>query len=117
MKNDVKEYDLECFVNYFNCGLKDFRTKEVVNLEISEEFDQREEIYNFFSAHDGYLISFNGLHYDNVIIKYFLKEYKTLKRLSWQQLTSNLKSFSDKVIHQDENWEDIKKYVWTKSRW
>jgi len=117
MQNDVKEYDIEVFTNYFEVGIKDFRTKEVVNLEISEEFDQREEIYNFFSSYDGYLISFNGIHYDNVVIKYFLSEWKFLNTLSWKQLTLNLKHFSDKVINQEICWDQISKYVWLKANW
>ena len=72
--NSVKEYDIEVFPNYFEVGIKDFTTKKVINLEISEEFDQRQEIYDFFSTYDGYLISFNGIHYDNVVIKYFIRE-------------------------------------------
>jgi len=117
MSNEVKEFDLEVFGNLFICGFKDFKTKEVVNLEISEEFDDRQKIYDFFSKFKGFLISFNGIHYDEVVIKYFLKDWTKLKNLKKDDLLQKIKSFSDKVIDTDLNRDCLKPYVYFKTDW
>jgi len=117
MKNDVKEYDIEVFFNMFEVGIKDFRTKEVINLEISEEFDQRQEIYDFFSSYDGYLIGFNIISYDNLVIKYYLKEWSKLKKLPKKELLIKFKTFSDKAINSELNWEYLKNYKYFEVGW
>ena len=116
-ENQVKEYDIEVFSNYFQTGIKDFRTKEVLNLEVSEEFDNREKIYEFFSNYNGYLISFNGIHYDNFVIKFFLKEWKMLRSLPKEYFLKEIKNFSDRVIYQEQNWDLIKKYLYFEVNW
>ena len=114
MVNDVKEYDVEVFPNFFNTGIKDFRTKEIINLEVSSQKDDREEIYKFFSKYNGYLISFNGIHYDNVIISYVIKDWKKLKSLNVNEFCEKVKAFSDKVVNDERYFDDIKYYKWYK---
>jgi len=115
--SNVKEFDIEVFPNYFEVGIKDFRTKEVINLEISEEFDDRQKIYDFFSKYKGFLISFNGIHYDEVIIKYFLKDWQKLKNLKKEDLLQRIKICSDKVINTDLNRDFLKSYIYFKTNW
>lgn len=115
--NQVYEHDIECFPNYFNVGLKDFKTKETINLEISEEHDDRLAIYKFFSTYKGYLVSFNGIHYDNMVLKFFVKHWNKLKTLSKEDLLSTLKHFSDKVIDADNYYEELKTYKYQKQTW
>lgn len=124
---DKQLYDIEVFKNYFCVGLKNYVTKEILFYEISEEKNELEKIYNFFRNYDGFLISFNGLHYDNVVIKYLLQNYEKYKYLEWLDICLDLKYFSDKIISDvfdDElrqakyhkvNWKDIDLFsYWSK---
>ena len=60
--------DIEVFPNFFFIGVKNYRTQEEHRFEVSEFIDDRERIYNVFTKFSGFLVSFNGIYYDNVVI-------------------------------------------------
>lgn len=111
-----KLYDIECYKNYFCVGIKDFVTKEITFYEISEERNDIDKIYGFFKSYTGFLISFNGLHYDNMVVKYLVKNYENLKYLGYSNICLELKYFSDKIID-DIFDEDVKQIKYMKSKW
>lgn len=115
--SNFKLYDIECFSNYFQIGIKDFITKEITSFEVSELEDDRELIYDFFNAYNGFLVSFNGIYYDNLIIFYVLTHFDDFNDLEREEFNLKIKQFSDKVIHQDENYELISKYKYYKKKW
>ena len=112
-----KLYDIEVYKNFFCIGIKDYDTKEILFYEISEEKNDSELIYNYFINYKGFLISFNGIHYDNMIIKYFISNYEKYKNINWSNITLDLKYFSDKVIEgiYDDEIKQIKymQLYWT----
>lgn len=111
-------YDIEVYWNFFCVGLKNFVTKEVLFFEISEDKDNRKEIYDFFLTYTGFLISFNGIHYDNQIIKYYMMNYNKYQNLNWANITADLKYFSDKIINNDNyDDEEIKKVKYFNVGW
>ena len=85
---DKQLYDIEVYRNYFCVGIKNYVTKEIVFYEISEERNNSKQIYEWFKNFNGFLISFNGIHYDNMIIKYFLTNFHKY---------NNLKVFMDQA--------------------
>ena len=109
-------YDVECYTNCFLCSIKDVDTKEVIIWEISDRKDDLDEIREFFNSFKGYLISFNGIHYDNCMIMFLLlNNYPTL------ELLIKTKEFSDIIItNQGEQdwWKDnrYKRYKYH-NRW
>jgi len=105
-------YDLEVFPNMFYCGVKDFKTKEYHTWEVSDRRDDRESLYQTFSTYDGYLMAFNSLHYDDVVMKYIIKEWSRLKSLSVKEFLKKIKTFSDAIIKDDH--DTIKWYKWFK---
>ena len=107
--------DIEVYPNCYFCGVKDYKNNKIYTFEISEWKDERKEFYNVFSKYDGYLVSFNGVHYDNVVNSFLLKEWDKLKNLPVKELNQKLKWFSDKVIQDD--FETIKWYKWYKTKW
>lgn len=107
--------DIEVYPNAYFCGVKDYKNNKIYTFEISEWVDERKEFYNVFSKYDGYLISFNGVQYDNVVNSFILKEWDKLKNLPVKELNQKLKWFSDKVIQDD--FETIKWYKWYKNNW
>lgn len=116
-ESNFKLYDIEVYRNYFQIGIKDYITKETISFEISELEDNREEIYKYFKNLKGFLVHFNGIYYDNMIMYYYLNNYELLKLLTREQLNSKIKDFSDKVIDSDNNYEELKKYKYYKKNW
>jgi len=108
---DKKLFDLECYKNYFCCGIKSLNTVERSFFEISEEKNDLDLIYKWFNTYNGFLISFNGINYDEPLIKYFLQNYNKYKHLNWIDICLDLKFFSDKIINDEEgNFESLKPY-------
>lgn len=109
-------YDIECYSNYFCVGLKNLITKQIRFFEISEEFNDIHKINAYFKEYNGFLISFNGIHYDNMVIKYLMLNYEHLKDLNYQQICSSLKFFSDKIISGIYD-DEIKQIKYIKTNW
>jgi len=110
-------YDIEVFKNFFCVGIRNYNTKELVFYEISEEKNDLDLIYKWFNEFDGFLISFNGIHYDNMVIKYFIKNYNKYKNWNWSNITLDLKAFSDKIIYSDIYDDEIKQIKYFKTKW
>ena len=106
-KKPVATLDVECYKNYFCIGIRDYITKELLFYEISEERNDLDLIYNWCKNFKGFLITFNGIHYDNMVIKYLIKNYNNYKYLEWSNITLDLKYFSDKIIQGDSFDEEI----------
>lgn len=115
MISNYNELDIECYTNYFQVGVKDYMSKLNMKFEIDSRRDDRIALYNFLINYKGYLITFNGVHYDNVVLAYFVKEFKRLNKLSSSNLAGELKRFSNSVI--DDDHEKIKWYKWYKHPW
>jgi hypothetical protein len=109
-------YDIEVFKNFFCVGIKNYVTKEILFYEISEEKDDRELIHKWFTEYTGFLVSFNGIHYDNMVVKYFISKYNDYENLNWSNITTDLKWFSDKLIR-DEYDDEIKQIKYQKIPW
>ena len=108
--------DIEVYTNYFLLGCKNYKTKELLTFEISEKKDQRKELFDFLKSYSGFWISFNGIHYDNMVLafgqsnKWFLNE-------STLDTCKKLKDFSDFVIFQkDDDRQALSKYTYFKWR-
>jgi hypothetical protein len=117
-KNEIWLYDIECYINFFCVGLKNFETKKTLYFEISERKDDRCLIYKWFSQYEGLLISFNGTHYDNTMIHYYLKNWKgDFNLFHHLDVCSSLKEFSNRVIDEENNFEIVKQYKYTSHKW
>jgi len=109
-------YDVEIYTNYFCVGIENYITKQKTFYEISEQINDIHKIYNYFNTFNGFLISFNGVHYDNIVIKYVLQNYNYLKNLDSESICKKLKTLSDKIIN-DEYDDEIKKLKYFKVKW
>lgn len=98
--------DIECYWNYFCIGIKDFTTKEIQFYEISEEKNDLIQIYKYMTTFKGFLITFNGLHYDELVLNHLILSYNSFKHLSVIEICKRLKIFSDKLIN-DNSFNDI----------
>lgn len=105
--------DIECFPNYFLLGCKDYTTKETFFFEITDNKDDRKELKEFLASFSGFWISFNGSHYDNVVLAFGQSNNWFLNK-STDECLKELKSFSDTVIQDDEekSRNKFKYYKW-----
>lgn len=110
--------DIECYWNYFCIGIKDFVTKEIQFYELSEEHNDLKQIYHYITTFKGFLITFNGLHYDELVLNDLILNYNNFKHLSVIEICKQLKIFSDKLINDDSfNDNDVKKAKYYKKQY
>lgn len=103
--------DLEIYPNFFMLGLKDYVTGDTSYFEVSDHKDDRRELYQWLCTYRGYVISFNGLQYDNMVLAFIKKEWNTL--CNHPDFCLEVKNFSDKVIDSESNFEYLKPYRYT----
>lgn len=102
--------DCEVYGNLFFLGCLNYSSKEKFSYEISEYVDQRKEMSKFLSAYSGFWVTFNGIHYDNIVLAYGqINNWWPNK--TWSEVCTLLKQFSDSIINDDEgNFDRLKKY-------
>lgn len=93
--------DIECYINYFLLGIRDFNTGEKFSFEISDSKDQRKELFEFLKNYDKFWISFNGIHYDNMVLAHGQLNM-WWAGLSVEDVCARLKRFSDSIINAEE---------------
>ncbi len=101
MNRQLYGMDIESFPNFFCVTFQDYSTGQKHYYEVSSRIDQSEELRTFLSFLSGYLVSFNGQDYDDIILSYWYQENPSLVEL---------KAFSDSVINRNE--EAYKYYKW-----
>ena len=95
-------YDVEVYPNCFLCAIQDVDSKEKIVWEISDRTNEYDDIVKFFNGFNQYLISFNGIHYDNCIMMYIIHN----KLDNVDNYLQKLKEWSDFIIHNDFWWND-----------
>lgn len=105
--------DVEVYPNCFLCGIKNYETKETIVWEISNRKNDFVQIKDFFESFSGFLISFNGLHYDSPMILWLLQNGNST---STKETLLKLKEWSDKIIKTNRWWIDksLTKYKYHK---
>ena len=108
--------DIEVYPDLFFVGIKDFKNKKVFSYEVSERKDERDKLFKDLTSFSGFFVSFNGLHYDEVVLLYFIKNYKSLlKDCSLSEFFYFIKDVSDSIINED--WDTIKLYKYAFRDW
>jgi hypothetical protein len=104
--------DVEVYNNVFLCAIQDVDTKEKIVWEISNRINEYDKIIKFFNNFNQYLITFNGIHYDNCILLYII--HNNLDNVD--NYLQKLKEWSDYIINNDFWWQDneLKKYKYQK---
>lgn len=94
-------YDIECFSSFFCITFQNLETGQKHYYEVSSRQNDTQQLQLFLSFLSGYLVSFNGQDYDDIILSYWYQENPSL---------ADLKAFSDSVINRNE--EVYKYYKW-----
>lgn len=108
--------DIEVYPNFFMLGIKDYYTGDTSYFEVSPWIDNRDQLYNWLCSFKGFVIGFNIIYYDNMVLAYIKTEFNELKNLTAEQFCFNVKQFSDKVIHTDRYYEELRPYKYIFSR-
>lgn len=106
--------DIECYRNYFCLGLKDYNSKKITFYEISEEKNELEQIYQYMTTFKGFLITFNGIYYDEPVLSHLVINYPKYRHLNAIDICIDLKYFSDKIINDTFDDTDVQKARWYK---
>ena len=101
MNRQLWAYDEEVFFNFFCVTFQNLETGQKHYYEVSSRRNDTEQLQLFLSFLSGYLVSFNGCDYDDIILSYWYQENPSL---------AELKAFSDSVIQRNE--EAYKYYKW-----
>ena len=102
--------DIEVFPNFFLLGFKDYVTGKTESIEVSPYKDEREKLIEWLIKYKGFVISFNGIYYDNVVLAFIKVEWESLNWLEPEDFCWKIKQFSDRVINSDSYWEELKPY-------
>lgn len=98
--------DIEVYRNFFCAVFKDYDTKEINIFEISERKNEYLELKEFISSiHTA--ISFNGNHYDHLILMCLMRE--NFEGQGYFFITNELKNLSDEIIEYSDNFERFNK--------
>lgn len=110
-------HDIEVFPNFFCTTVYDYDTKERIVFEISERKNHLVEMVNFYKSIRGFLISFNGVHYDSPIMKFIIVNCDKFKEMPFQHICWAIQDFSNTIINLDFWWKDnkLKKYKYNHS--
>ena len=97
----ILNYDIEVYPNYILVGFKEHLKPNYYFFEISEYVNNRKKLIEFLKPHH-ILISFNGVHYDNVILNAIIKNHTDTLRI--------VKAVNDAIIRDDyDNYKFYKK--------
>ena len=66
-------YDIECMINFFSITFKNRDTKELKIFVIHESRDDRNELYNFITQKNLYLIGYNCINYDSQLLEFIIE--------------------------------------------
>ena len=101
MNRQLWAYDIECYSVFFCITFQNLESGQKHYYEVSSRRNDAEQLQTFLSFLSGYLVSFNGADYDDIILSYWYQENPSL---------TELKAFSDSVIQRNE--EAYKYYKW-----
>lgn len=101
-----KLHDIEVYPNFFNTTVYDYDTGEKLIWEISDRRNDFEAIKEFYTNYRGFLISFNGIHYDSPVLFYMFE----CKWTSVTDLLDKVKRFSDICISRNRTDVEEKLY-------
>jgi hypothetical protein len=107
-------YDEECLPNCFMATFKklnvlEFRRFLIYHYNDEHEVNQLKELVDF--AKGTTLISFNGFHYDDILLNYCIDKLDSLLKKTPSEVTSILCKVSDAAVNYDMQSPTVKKEI------
>lgn len=114
MKASHYIHDTESFPDFWCTTIKEYKTPNVFTYEISDRKNDLKKIVDFYKSFRGKLISFNGKHYDNLVVNYIVNNYHKLARLPVAEITKSIYVASKAVINDLDGYKKYKYgHKWT----
>lgn len=92
-------FDTETMSDFFSITFLDYDSDKIVQFEISDRKNELKELKRFLK-NVSYLIGFNSVHFDNIILQYIVENNI--------QDAKEIYKISQIVINQDVDWESFK---------
>lgn len=109
----VQTFDVEVFPNVFSCTILNSETKDIKVFEISHRTDdvikEATEMCNFFLNKDYLFCGYNCIHYDNIIINFFITHLNSIPN-DFNAICYRIHKLSDSIINSiyDESLKKLK---------
>jgi len=111
--------DIECWDNFFLNVIYNPYTKEKYIFEVSERKNDIEDMCKFYDrvTKADYMVTFNGIHYDNPIIHKALEIGNQGLYSTYMDITSPLKRMSDTIIQRDDAFRNTEYKTYKYKSW
>lgn len=91
--------DIECYHELFDVGCYDPDTKEWVEFEVSAFKNELYEFVRWYTSHPfDYLVTFNGIAYDQQVLQYVVNNHQKWFDLNNLEIVKKISEYSGKVI-------------------
>ena len=104
-------YDVEVFINIFHVTILNTENNELYKFEVSDRKNQIQELVSFFLNNAVYFVGYNNIHYDNPIINYCIKYFRTGK-YDAETICKSIFNLSRTITSREDNnlqlWKEYK---------
>ena len=104
-------YDVEVFINIFHVTILNTENNELYKFEVSDRKNQIQELVSFFLNNAVYFVGYNNIHYDNPIINYCIKYFRTSK-YDAETICKSIFNLSRTITSREDNnlqlWKEYK---------
>ena len=104
-------YDVEVFINIFHVTILNTENNELYKFEVSDRKNQMQELVSFFLNNAVYFVGYNNIHYDNPIINYCIKYFRTSK-YDAETICKSIFNLSRTITSREDNnlqlWKEYK---------
>ena len=103
-------HDIETARNFFcntvRCAATGYSFTFMVNPYTGENtLKDMIDLYLHFIIVETEIVSFNGIHFDTPVIRYIMRNWDRLSKLSDLEICEDIKQFANLIIHSDEWWK------------
>jgi len=119
MKTKVYIYDLEVFPNFFSATFIDRDSDDKREFMVYEDTIDLIDMVNFITTECAFLVGYNSLKYDDIIINYIYKNLVRLLSENGNSITNTFYELSQQIIGSQKGgqsiyWnEALRPYLWS----
>ena len=104
-------FDVEVLRNVFTCTLLNTETHIVTTYEVSERKNEMKKMLDYFKNDQFIFVGYNNIHYDNPIINYCIKYFRTSK-YDAETICKSIFNLSRTITSREDNnlqlWKEYK---------
>lgn len=105
-------YDLESFPNIFVAIVKELDNDTAFHFEIGPDKNDLDALVSYFFNRKFWLVSYNGLDYDDPMMAYLWKNRKNYSRMSGEDIAYDLYQMTEKLINNIVKPYEVKRHAY-----